>query len=114
MRNRKERNIQIGDRLRQIRRGISCTGEQFAEALDVGPEHYRKLEGGTCGLTLKNILKLYEIYGIDPTYLLTGNHPKVDVEAYLTNCSLEEKSEIFEKVFGFISGAMKRNIDRGW
>ena len=40
---RKELNIQIGKRLQTARENNGYTQEAFAEALDVGVEHYRKI-----------------------------------------------------------------------
>ena len=73
---RKELNIQIGKRLQTARENSGYTQEAFAEALDVGVEHYRKIELGMYGLQRENMLILYEKYKIEPTYLLTGekNH----------------------------------------
>ena len=89
---RKELNIQIGKRLQTARENNGYTQEAFAEALDVGVEHYRKIELGMYGLQRENMLILYEKYKIDPTYLLTGekNHT-FDVELFLANCSREER-----------------------
>ena len=47
---KKELNIQIGKRLLIARENSGYTQEAFAEALDVGVEHYRKIELGMYGL----------------------------------------------------------------
>ena len=69
---KKELNIQIGKRLQTVRENSGYTQEAFAEALDIGVEHYRKIELGMYGLQRENMLILYKKYKIDPTYLLTG------------------------------------------
>ncbi len=38
--------IQIGKRLQTVRENSGYTQEAFAEALDIGVEHYRKIELG--------------------------------------------------------------------
>lgn len=43
---KKEINIQIGKRLQTARENSGYTQEVFAETLDVGVEHYRKIESG--------------------------------------------------------------------
>ena len=40
---KKNINVEIGKRLQQARKNNGYTQEQFAETLDVGVEHYRKL-----------------------------------------------------------------------
>lgn len=49
---KKEINIQIGKRLQTARENSGYTQEVFAETLDVGVEHYRKIESGVYGLQL--------------------------------------------------------------
>ena len=62
---KKELNIQIGKRLLIARENSGYTQEAFAEALDVGVEHYRKIELGMYGLQRENMLILYKKYKID-------------------------------------------------
>ena len=104
---KKELNIQIGKRLQIARENSGYTQEAFAEALDVGVEHYRKIELGMYGLQRENMLILYEKYKIDPTYLLTGekNHT-FDVELFLANCSREERDEFIERMLAYMRKLM--------
>ena len=60
---KKEINIQIGKRLQTARENSGYTQEVFAETLDVGVEHYRKIESGVYGLQPEKMLILYEYYG---------------------------------------------------
>ncbi len=104
---KKELNIQIGKRLLIARENSGYTQEAFAEALDVGVEHYRKVELGMYGLQRENMLILYEKYKIDPTYLLTGekNHT-FDVELFLANSSREEREEFIDRMLAYMRKLM--------
>lgn len=104
---KKELNIQIGKRLQTARENNGYTQEAFAEALDVGVEHYRKIELGIYGLQRENMLILYEKYKIDPTYLLTGekNHT-FDVEMFLANCSREERDKFIDRMLAYMRKLM--------
>ena len=104
---KKELNIQIGKRLQIARENNGYTQEAFAEALDVGVEHYRKIELGMYGLQRENMLILYEKYKIDPTYLLTGekNHT-FDVELFLANCSREERDNFIDRMLAYMRKLM--------
>ena len=54
---KKEINIQIGKRLQTARENSGYTQEVFAETLDVGVEHYRKIESGVYGLQPEKMLQ---------------------------------------------------------
>ena len=75
--NRKELNILIGKRLKNVRENNGYTQEKFAEVFDVGVEHYRKLESGVYGLQLEKMLIVYRVFKIDPTYLITGEKIRI-------------------------------------
>ena len=107
---KKEINIQIGKRLQTARENNGYTQELFAEALDVGVEHYRKIEGGLYGLQPEKMLILYEKYKIEPTYLVIGelNH-NVDIELYLANCSREDRNIFLERVLIYMKKLMVGN-----
>ena len=79
----------------------------FAETLDVGVEHYRKIESGVYGLQPEKMLILYEKYRIEPTYLVTGdtNH-KVDIELFLANCSREERDAFIDRMLAYMRKLM--------
>ena len=83
------------------------TQEVFAETLDVGVEHYRKIESGVYGLQPEKMLILYEKYRIEPTYLVTGdtNH-KVDIELFLANCSREERDAFIDRMLAYMRKLM--------
>lgn len=104
---KKDINIQIGKRLRTARQNSGYTQEAFAEALDVGVEHYRKLESGIYGLQPEKMLLLYEKYKIDPTYLITGDKNQTfDIELFLANCSREERDRFIERILTYMRKLM--------
>lgn len=86
---------------------LRYTQEVFAETLDVGVEHYRKIESGVYGLQPEKMLILYEKYRIEPTYLVTGdtNH-KVDIELFLANCSREERDAFIDRMLAYMRKLM--------
>ena len=104
---KKDINIQIGKRLRTARQNSGYTQEAFAEALDVGVEHYRKLESGIYGLQPEKLLLLYEKYKIDPTYLITGDKNQTfDIELFLANCSREERDRFIDRILPYMRQLM--------
>ena len=107
---RKDTNILIGKRLREARTNMNKDKAEFASVLDVTEEHYRKLEAGTTGLSADKILILYRTYGIDPTYLITGNSgsPKdFNLDYYVANSTKEQRDEFFDRVLAYLSRLIK-------
>ncbi len=104
---RKPLNVLIGYRLKIARENGGYTQEEFAETLDVGVEHYRKVELGIYGLQRENMLLLYEKYKIDPTFLITGERSNTfDVELFLINCSREERDKFIERMLEYMRKIM--------
>lgn len=106
---RKEANIQIGKRLREARNNLEISQAEFAAAFGVSEEHYRKYESGATGVSADKLLILYKEYGIDPTYLITGQNMKeFDVEYYIANCSKEQRNELFDRILAYISRTIRK------
>lgn len=107
---RKEANMQIGKRLRESRNNMGRTQAEIAVLFGVSEEHYRKYESGSTRLSADKILLLYNEYGIDPTYLITGNCLKndFDVEYYIANCSKEQKDVFVDRVFAYMLRIIKK------
>ena len=108
--NRKNANIQIGKRLRDARNNLGRTQAEIAASFGVSEEHYRKYEAGSTGLSADKMLILYNEYGMDPTYLITGFCLKndFDVEYYIANCSKMQKDAFVDRMLAYISRMVKK------
>ena len=60
MKEKKNCNVEIGKRLKQIRENMNYSQAGFAEILDVSDDHYRRLESGASGLTVEKLQLLFE------------------------------------------------------
>lgn len=108
-REKKSSNVEIGSRLRLIRENLGKSQAEFSEILEIGDDHYRKLESGSTGLTIENVRILYEKLNIDPTYLLTGEKPEeFDLDKYLVNCSKEQRDKLLRRCLDYIAGYIMR------
>ena len=108
---KKTANMAIGNRLREARHNMNLEKAEIARELEVTEDHYRKLEAGANALTLEKILILYEKYGIDPTYLLTGRgsfEKNFDFDRYIANISVDARDSFFDRVFAYMSRMVKR------
>ena len=106
---KKEANIQVGKRLRDAMTNLGISQAEFAADFGVSEEHYRKYESGATGVSADKLLVLYKNYGIDPTYLITGQCMKdFDIEYYIANCSKEQRNELFDRILAYILRIMKK------
>ncbi len=105
---KKDINVSIGKRLREIRKNMQKRPGEIAELLGITEDHYRKLESGTSGLSGEKLMLLYSEYGIDPTYLITGNNNTgdFDVDSYIINSNNEERNRLVERVFAYVCRVM--------
>lgn len=107
--NRKDTNIQIGKRLRDARNNLGRKQVEFACSLKISEEHYRKYESGATGLSADKLLILYKEYGIDPTYLITGECMKdFDVDYYIANCNKEQKDQFLDRILAYLARIAKK------
>ncbi|MBQ4650122.1 MAG: helix-turn-helix transcriptional regulator [Firmicutes bacterium] len=67
-----EKAIEIGQRVQLIRKRESLSQEQFAEQFSLSQNQISRIESGHCMVTTDFVLKLNELYGVDPSYLLLG------------------------------------------
>lgn len=102
---RKDANIQIGKRLREARLNMNLEKSEIADVLGVTVEHYRKLEAGITGISVDKVLTLYHKYGINPTYLITGESSMKDfnLDYYVANSTKEQRNEFFDRVLAYLS-----------
>lgn len=71
-----ERAYTIGQRLRALRKGLGLNQDQFSERISLSQNQISRLENGENLITTDLILLLYDMYGIDPSYLLLGKSAK--------------------------------------
>lgn len=103
---KKELNIQMGNRLRNIRENNGYSQEKFAETLGVVSEHYRKMENGTYGIIPEKMILLHQEYKVDLNYLVAGDTmPDFDfekLEIQLTNCNRQQRIEAIRRMFAYL------------
>lgn len=92
-------------RLREARLNMNLEKSEIADVLGVTVEHYRKLEAGITGISVDKVLTLYHKYGIDPTYLITGESSMKDfnLDYYVANSTKEQRNDFFDRVLAYLS-----------
>ena len=68
--NKKQRDVIIGYRIRQLRIKKGDTQNKIAEQLSVSPQHYGTLERGVNPCSLDNLIKICNIYHVSISDLI--------------------------------------------
>ena len=88
--------VEIGLRLRRIRREKDYTQEQMAEMLGISTAYYGKIERGVNSLSIKRLHTLNVKLGIDITYLITGkDNNTLSMGQILAECPIRLVSKKF-------------------
>lgn len=67
-----EFNLAIGERLKAVREKARLLQPEFAERLGISPRAYANYERGERTITAEAIKALYEMFSVDPIWLLSG------------------------------------------
>lgn len=70
--------LEIGSRLREIRKTTGLNQEDFAKTLGASYRSYRGFETGQRKVTTLMVLNLYEVMQISPAWFLLGNGNMLD------------------------------------
>ncbi len=109
MKEKKNCNVEIGKRLKQIRENMNYSQAEFAEILDVSDDHYRRLESGASGLTVEKLQLLFEKLHIDSNYLVNGQKKDdFDLDAYLASCDRKKRDELLTRCLEYIGKLVTR------
>ena len=104
-------NIEVGERLKAARENRKCTQNEFAAALNVEVGQYYKLENGTHGLNAEKLMILHRDYQIDPTFLITGEDPRIaNVKLYLESCNEEDREKFMDRMVEFLKKSIKISL----
>ena len=97
----KQQLIEIGNRLRQKRKELKLTREEFAELADLSVGFYGQLEVGTSQMSIDTLIKISKSMHVSMEYIIFGTeHPQSDASAViemLNHCTPAEL-KLAEKV----------------
>ena len=68
----KELNIQIGGRVKEVRKAFGVSRDELAQVLDLSVSHIGLIERGERGLTVQKCLYLCDALSIPMEYIITG------------------------------------------
>lgn len=96
MLSRRQFDIEIGERLKAVREKARLLQPEFAERLGVSHRAYSNYERGERTISAEAIKALYEMFSVDPVWLLSG--PGNDPRSIKTPTKPDLLAEIIIKV----------------
>lgn len=66
-------NIEVGERIRNIREDLSMTRETFSEMIDISDVFLRQIERGERSLSIKTLCRIVAFTGTSTDYILFGS-----------------------------------------
>jgi len=89
-------DVEVGERLKVVREKARLLQPEFAQRLGLAPRTYQNYEIGERTISAEAIKALYEMFGVDPVWLLSG--PGNDPRSIKTPTKPELLAEIIIKV----------------
>ena len=89
---RKEINVEIGQRIKEAREKAGLTQERFSELIGLGPKSVSALERGTVGISITTLKRICSVLSIPSDQILFGRTEKNDVSDLMV--SLEQLSPV--------------------
>ena len=83
MRDKKEINIQIGNKIKAARERAGLTQQEFGELVSLGTKNVSDIERGVAGITVSTLKRICEKLSISSDFILFEKKKKNDV-AYLS------------------------------
>ncbi len=101
MQERKEINVEIGNRIKAEREKAGLTQERFSELIGLGPKSVSALERGAVGISLTTLKNICTVLSISSDLILfgrTGQNNASELTARLERLS-PKQYEIAEEIF---------------
>ena len=71
--NKLPNNLEVGERIREIRENLKMNRENFSEMIDISDVFLGQIERGERSLSLKTLCKIVAFTGSSTDYILFGN-----------------------------------------
>ncbi len=88
MREKKEINVNIGNRIKNARESAGLTQEKFAELVSLAPKNVSDIERGVVGISIGTLIRVCETLSVSSDDLLFGSPPCNDTSEVAKRLSL--------------------------
>lgn len=72
-------DLNIGQRIQEIRLSTNFTQEEFSAMLDMSTKHLSNIERGNKSLTLESAILISRLFNVSLDYLIFGKTPSSDI-----------------------------------
>lgn len=102
----------MGSRIKEQRKKLKLTQEETAEKLEISVKHFSEVERGLTGLSIDNLIKLSNLFGISIDYIVKGDADgnKWDCVMSVLSDVPAEKEQLIKELI--ITGARLANKDQ--
>ncbi len=97
MRDKKQINVEIGERIKKAREQIKMTQEKLAEKVNVSPQYISDLERGVVGVSIPTLKCICIVLGVTSDSLLFGNVQENNMSK-ITDCCRRLSTKQFRTV----------------
>ena len=105
MRQKKELNVEIGERIKLARNRANVTQEQLAEMIDVSPQYVSDLERGVVGVSVATLRRVCCQLGVtSDSILFPSEDTGVDLNRKLSELSPEQQNLLGTIINCYIEG----------
>lgn len=106
MKEKKEINIKVGNRIQSARVAAGLTQDKFSELIGMGTKSVSAVERGTVGVSLSTLQKICQVLSISSDELLFDQRPENDVTALL-----QRMERLTQKQFEIVSSVMGKLME---
>lgn len=106
-------NVDIGNRVRQLRKECGYTQEQLAEYAEISVDFLGLIETGRSSMKVQNLAKIASILNVTTDYLIYGTSPYKENARINTMLSVvpDNKRKQVEKLIALFLNALRSDED---
>lgn len=114
---KKEINVQIGNRVRSIREKAELTQEEFAETLEITPQFVSDIERGVVGISMETLKRISERFLIACDEIVLAEIYRNEVDVLIEQLrrmppeQLEFSKTLIDELGKTIAATKKKNRD---
>lgn len=106
-------DLEIGNRIRNIREELKYSRETFSEAINISESFLSQIERGEKSISLKTLMSISSHTGFSTDYILFGDESNNSTIKKINKLLLDKPNNILDLVYNIIrsiSGFSKNNI----